>query len=370
MTRQAVMTMTEMTSKERVHTALDFRQPDRVPIYTHTFWPRFVEAWRRERGVPPQADIADYYPMDVGRVVPDEAPFPGQREVLRETNRHLIVRTGWGSIQQVPKDKAWLSAPRVLEVMLRENGQIDQLEFESPILDSRFPERSKIEELKDRKYVHVKTGGPYLRTSNLRGPKQWLIDLVQDREFARKLAMKVTDHITSVGLEAVRRYELYDTSVWFYDDMGSNHGPMFSPKIFRQVFLPCYRKMCAAYRQAGVSRIGLHCDGNVEPLLDMLVDAGISILNPVEPKAGMDVVQLRRRYGKRLAFSGGLDNAFILPRGDKDEIRNHVMHVLEAGQDGGLIIGTHSIGPDISVETYDYLHKLIRKIGQYPLALG
>jgi uroporphyrinogen decarboxylase len=364
-----VMIMAQMTSKERVQAALDFRQPDRIPVYTHSFWPQFIDAWRREKGMPPEADIADYYPMDVERVVPDEAPFPGQREVLSETDKYLIVRTCWGTVQQVHRGKAWLSPPRTLEVLLKDKDQIDQLEFESPLLESRFPDESKIEDLKQKKYVHLKTGGPYLRTSNLRGPKQWLIDLMQDREFARELAMKVTDHITSVGLEALRRYDLQDTSVWFYDDMGTNRGPFFPPKAFRQIFLPCYRKMCAAYRRAGVSKIGLHCDGNIEPLLDMLVDAGINILNPVEPKAGMDVVHLRKRYGKKLAFSGGLDNVFILPRGDEEEIKDHVAHVLEAGRDGGLIIGTHSIGPDISVETYDFLRGLFRKLGKYPLVL-
>ena len=361
--------MTEMTSKERVQAALDFRQPDRIPIYTHSYWPQFVEAWRRKKGMPPGANIADCYPMDMGKVVPNETPFPSRYEVLKETGQYLIVRTAWGAVQQVHKGKAWLSPPKTLEVLLTEKGQIDQLEFESPLLDSRFPEIPQIEVLKEEKYVHVKTGGPYLRTSNLRGTKQWLIDLMQDEEFARTLAMKVTDHITSVGLEAVRRYELYD-SVWFYDDMGANQGPMFPPKTFRQIFLPCYRRMCDAYRRAGVSKIGLHCDGNIEPLLDMLVDAGIDILNPVEPKAGMDVVRLRKRYGRKLAFCGGLDNAFILPRGERDEIENHVAHVLEAGRDGGLIIGTHSIGPDISVETYDFLRGLIRKLGRYPLDLG
>jgi len=364
------MKMTEMTSKERVQAALDFRQPDRIPVYTHSYWPRFIESWRRERGLPPGANIYDHYPMDVGRVVPDETPFPSKREVLRETDEYRVIRNSWGAVQQVHRGKAWLSPPRTLEVVLQEKGQIDQLEFESPFLDSRFPERAPIEDLKREKYVHIKTGGPYLRTSNLRGPRQWLVDLMQDVEFSRELAMKVTDHITSVGLEAVRRYELHDTSVWFYDDMGTNQGPFFPPKTFRRVFLPCYRRMCAAYREAGVSKIGLHCDGNIEPLLDMLVDAGIDILNPVEPKAGMDVVRLRKRYGKKLAFSGGLDNAFILPRGDRDEIRDHVTHVLESGQEGGLIIGTHSIGPDISIGTYDYLQDLILKLGRYPLVLG
>ena len=99
----------------------------------------------------------------------------------------------------------------------------------------------------------------------------------------------------------------------------------------------------------------------------MLVDAGIDAINPVEPKAGMDVVALRRLYGKRLALIGGLDNAYVLPRGDRDEINAHVNHVLEAGQAGGLVLAAHSIGSDVSVATYDYLDRLMVARGRYPL---
>jgi uroporphyrinogen-III decarboxylase len=194
---------------------------------------------------------------------------------------------------------------------------------------------------------------------------QWLMDLAEDEAFAHELAMKVTRHITAVGLEAIRRYDLYHTGIWFYDDMGSNLSPMFSPRTFERVFLPCYRWMCAQYIEAGVEHIVLHCDGNIASILDMLVDAGIQAFHPVEPKAGMDVIELRKKYGRSLAFLGGLDNAYILPRGDRAEVKAHVMHVLEAGQDGGLVIGAHSIGPDISVETCDLVHRLVLEHGKY-----
>jgi uroporphyrinogen decarboxylase len=123
--------------------------------------------------------------------------------------------------------------------------------------------------------------------------------------------------------------------------------------------------MCDQYRAAGVRHILLHSDGNIESILDMLLDAGIQGLNPIEPKAGMDVVKLRQKYGRRLALLGGLDNAHILPTGAWDELEAHVIHVLEAGQDGGLVVCAHSIGPDISVERYDFLHRLITEHGQY-----
>jgi uroporphyrinogen decarboxylase len=108
-----------------------------------------------------------------------------------------------------------------------------------------------------------------------------------------------------------------------------------------------------------------HSDGNIKPVLDMLVDVGIVAINPVEPKAGMHVPELRQRYGTNLAYIGGLCNARILPQGTKEEIEAHVREILSAGEEGGLVIGTHSIGPDIPVQTYDFVHQLIRRYGVY-----
>ncbi len=350
-----------MDAKERVGKALDFERPDRMPLYD-SYWPEFIENWRAVKNAPASADIADDYENDVEIVIPLEAPFPSRACLLQEDAAWRISRDAWGVTE---RSRAGAHFSEILQVALPDKTHLEQLEFESPLLDLRYPPRPAVEALKAKRCVFIKTGGPYLRTSNLRGGAQWLIDLVEDPAFALELAMKVTRHITAVGLEALRRYDLYDTGIWFFDDMGSNRSPMFSPRTFERIFYPCYRWMCAQYRAAGVKRILLHCDGNIENILDMLIEAGINAFHPVEPKAGMDVVRLRERYGRKLAFLGGLDNAHILPGAPLPELEAHVRRVLEVGRDGGLVIGAHSIGPDISVERYDFVHQLIRRYGQF-----
>ena len=126
---------------------------------------------------------------------------------------------------------------------------------------------------------------------------------------------------------------------------------------------PRGRRWCGAFKAAGARKVILHSDGNIGPLLDRFIDIGFDGINPVEPKAGLNVAALREQYGDRLALLGGIDNARLLPRGDREEIRRHALEVLSAGREGGLVIGTHSIGPDISVETYDYFIELVREQG-------
>jgi hypothetical protein len=349
------------SAHERVLRALDFQRPDRMPIYD-SFWPEFVEAWRAAKGRSAEDAIDDYYGMDVASVIPDETPFPSQKAVIEDRADYAIARDGWGMVQRVPSGAKFYET---LAVALPEKRLLDQLSFESPLLDTRYTPQVEVQSLQRKRCVFIKTGGPYLRTSNLRGTERWLIDLAEDPSFAYQLAMKVTQHITLVGLEALRRYNAYEAGIWFFDDMGANIGPMFSPRTFERVFYPCYRWMCEQYRAAGARHILLHCDGNIEAILDGLLDAGIRGIHPVEPKAGMDALALRKRYGRRLALLGGLDNAHILPRGTRAEVGAHVRHVLEAGQDGGLVIGAHSIGPDVSIGTYDYVHALVLKHGTY-----
>ena len=83
--------------------------------------------------------------------------------------------------------------------------------------------------------------------------------------------------------------------------------------------------------------------------------------------AGLSASALRARYGDKLALIGGICNNHILPRGSREQIREHVLDVLAAGSGGGLVIGTHSIGPDIPVESYDYFTELRREFGRYPM---
>jgi len=190
----------------------------------------------------------------------------------------------------------------------------------------------------------------------MRGGEEFLTDIAADPEFVAALANRVADHQIEIGLEALRRSGLYETGVWIYDDMAYNDGPMFSPAAFERVFLPAYARMVGAWKSAGARFVLLHSDGNIESLLDMLLEAGIDGINPVEPRSGMDLVSLKRRYGDRLALIGGMDNAVTLPRGPIDRIVAEARAIIEAGRDGGVVIGAHSIGSDISVEHYDAYH--------------
>lgn len=356
-----------MTSKERVMTALDFREPDRVPIAPLGFWDEFTRAWAAQTGRD-AATIDDHFLVDIYIAVGDETPWPSIAAELGTEGEYTLQRDGWGQVKRIRAGGAYFTQ---LEVGYDERGELRYGDFEPADLDGRYAHLDeRMAALQARYAVFAKTGGPFIRTGFTRGEQQWLLDLAADPRMATELVMRTARHLTAIGLEELRRWDLYDTGVWIFDDMAATKGPLFSPATAERILAPAWELMVSSFKAAGAAKVILHSDGNIGPLLDLLLDLGFDGINPVEYHTGLHPVELRARYGDRLALLGGMDNALILPRGNPDEVRAHVKEVLRAGVGGGLALGTHSVGPDISVDTMELVRAVYLECGQYPLTCG
>jgi hypothetical protein len=108
----------------------------------------------------------------------------------------------------------------------------------------------------------------------------------------------------------------------------------------------------------------------VNRIFDDYIEIGVDAYNPLEAKADMDAVELRRKFGHKIGFCGNSDIQ-IWETGDKKLIRKEVLRKLNAAKGGGYIFQSdHSVAGDVSGHTYDYIIRLVRKHGQYPLELG
>lgn len=351
-----------MNAKQRVMAALDHRPPDRIPTFD-SFWEEFRQNCARELGLPAEVDLAEYFAIDIRIAAADETPFSTRRQVLADDGRRRLERDGWGRVIETIRGAFFY---REVEVAVAEPRDLDRLEFDSPRLDQRYEDfQQRVEAWRDRWCVFCKIGGPYLRTTFLRGETHFLMDIASDPEFARTLADRVADHLIQIGLESLRRGQLWDTGLWIYDDMGNNRQPMMSPAAFERIFLPAYRRMVAAFKQAGAAKVILHSDGNIGPLLEMLIDAGIDGINPVEPRAGLHLPTLKAQCGRRLALIGGMCNSRVLPEGPVERIQAQVREIIAAAREGGVVIGAHSIGPDIPVAHYLSYWQTVRREGQF-----
>lgn len=342
-------------SKQRVMDALMFRQPDRLPRFWNHFWPEFVEQWREAGN---SGDIYAHFGEDMTVVAANETPWPSRRQVIRREADAMVIRTGWGELKRVASGGGHMG--QLLEPGLPERVDPDTLVFEDPFMDERFaPCDAEAAAMKACRFTWCKSGGPYLRSAFMRGEETFWIDVIDDPQWARAFVDRVTDHIIAVAVTALKRWGLQDTGMEINDDVAAGWGPFVGPEIYERIFLPALRRMVKAYKAAGARWVMHHADGNVMPLLDMWVDAGIDAINPVEFRSGMDPVKIKAQYGRKLVCIGGLDNAAILPRGDRGEIRDHIQHLTSAGHGGGYIIGPHSIGPDVSLDTMHYVLELL-----------
>jgi uroporphyrinogen decarboxylase len=341
-----------MTSQERVLTSTAFRQPDRIPCFD-SFW-EFPESWKQAFKRPEElSDIAIW--------VPEEGIFPTRARKIREDGAYVYSVDSWGRAKRSRKGAYFYE---VIEPAIPAGMDIDSLEFDPPDLDERFlhgedtlEETWKaLERDKEQFCVFGKIGGPYLRTAFVQGQEQFLMDIAGDYELAKALVERIGIHLTAVGCEEIRRWKLQETGIWIYDDMGSNAGPMFSPASFERIFLPAYRNMIQSYKKAGARYVFLHSDGNIRPILDMLVDAGIDGLNPLEKRAGMDIREIRKAYPK-LILTGGMDNTDTLINGPEERIIREAKEIIDLGKDGGIIIGTHSISPEIPLKFFQAYHR-------------
>jgi len=339
-----------MTPKQRVLTAYSFQRPDRIPRFDG-FW-EFPDEWRERLGEP--RDLAD-----IAIWCPNEGAFPTCAKTLQEEGDDVISIDSWGATKRSRKGTYF---QETIDVPIPPGTDPDDVEFDPPDLDSRYG--GERDARSNSKCVFGKTGGPYLRTTYVRGETQFLMDIGGDVPLARALADKMADHLAAVGAEEVRRWSLQETGMSIWDDMAYNDAPMFSPKQFEQIFLPGYRRMIKAFRDAGAPRVFLHSDGNVRPILDMLVDAGIDGLNPLERRAGMDPVEIRESFPD-LVLIGGMDNTDTLITGPAERIEAEARQLIDMGRDGGVVIGTHSISMEVPLDHFCVYDRVCKTYGDF-----
>lgn len=202
---------------------------------------------------------------------------------------------------------------------------------------------------------------PFTETYLLFGFEEFCLKLHDDPELVKAVA----DRIGSVGLEGMQQLcrEKIDF-VALGDDMAYTEGTMIAPELMRQFFFPWYRRFIQTARDAG-KRVVFHSDGKVEPLIPDFIAAGLNALHPIEPKA-MDIVRLKKTYGKQLAFFGNID-VDLLARGAASAVEARARELIAAmAPGGGYALGSSNAVADyVQPENYKAMLKASWQYGAY-----
>ena len=151
----------------------------------------------------------------------------------------------------------------------------------------------------------------------MRSVEQILFDLAADPEFVTALLTKIAKLTCDCLTAALREAGEYIDIVVTGDDVASQAGPMMSPAMYRRLIKPHHARMFAAIRENTKAKTYLHSCGNVYKLIGDFIDVGVELLNPVQVSAGEmgDTARLKREFGDRLSFLGGIDTQWALPFG-------------------------------------------------------
>ncbi|MEA3459444.1 MAG: uroporphyrinogen decarboxylase family protein [Chloroflexota bacterium] len=152
---------------------------------------------------------------------------------------------------------------------------------------------------------------------------------------------------------------------YFGDDYGAQKSLLFSPRMWRALFKPRLARMFAVFQEADLPVI-LHSDGNIAEILPDLVEIGMTTLNPVQPEV-LDHGWLKRTFGDRLAFYGGVSTQTVLPRGTPAEVQSAVeacVQTLAADGTGLVVAPSHRMTADIPMENVDALLAAFAALGE------
>ncbi|MHC4872937.1 MAG: uroporphyrinogen decarboxylase family protein [Planctomycetota bacterium] len=293
--------------------------------------------------------------MPVAIMIGDETLFPS---IAGKAVAGDLYTNGWGA--KVKKGQGSYY-DGVVEAFIQEKSDLDELKPEPADSDVRFSSFSEMVEREKEKgrYTCAKMGGLYCRSQFVRGEEQLLMDMALDEDFTYDLFSRMADHLESMAYETLKRGDLWDYGLFVYDDMANSKAPMFGPAMFEKYLLPLYKRIISNLKAKGCKHFFFHSDGNILPVFDMLIEAGFAGFNPLEPRCGLDLVELRKKYPD-IVFFGGVCNTRILPGGDRDEIKRHLAPLIEVAKDGGIVLGQASVGDDISIDTYDYYYNLVK----------
>jgi uroporphyrinogen decarboxylase len=154
------------------------------------------------------------------------------------------------------------------------------------------------------------------------------------------------------------------------DDYSSGQAPFIAPGTFRELLYPGLKRVVKGFHDHGLPVIK-HTDGNIMPLMDMILDAGFECLDPIDPLGNMDMALMKRKYGQVIALKGNVNCATTLVNGSAAEVVRETLGVIQAAAEGGGLIVSSSNSIHSSVAPLNYLAMLstIKAYGRYPIRL-
>ncbi len=358
---------TPSVGREEYLDYMTFQRNDR-PLFTEIFGPivGLKEEWEEQGATPAELDFSAFMyrsearaglPLHSGRV----GGYPVQ--VLEDTEDHRIWTDELGRTMKLPKGYATLALPMNNPVCTMDDWLKIKpwYEFSEQRFGDGWEEQARQHLAADRCLCAGIPGG-FDEPRQLLGEEGLCLAFHDDPEMVHDMIRTMSDTAFTVLERASRRVPI--DILFVHEDMAGKSGPLAGPAQIREFILPYYRRIWDLLRERGTRLFDQDSDGNMNPVISSFLDAGLNLMHPMEPASGMDVVQVRQKYGTRLAMYGGIDK-FILLQGRAAIDRELEYKLPPMIQSGGYVIALdHRVPNGAPLENYRYYVKRVWEIMQ------
>lgn len=340
------------------------------PMFVELFGPLvgLEDEWRRQGATEDEINMVafdwDYVP---NFVVGSNTEVRGGFKpcVLEETAEYIISRDNLGRTVKLCKGFATIPLPLDFPVKDMDSWlKVKPMyEFHEDRIDwNRVEQAKKLQ----KEGVVIKAGmlGGFDTPRELMGEEMACISYYEEPELMADIMNTISDTAFKV-LDRISDHVMIDY-LFVHEDMAGKSGPLIGPMQIEEYLKPYYRRIWDMLSSKGTRLFSQDSDGNMNPIIDSMLDCGLNLMLPCEPAAGMDIVALRQKYGNRLAFMGGIDKHVL--RESKEAIRKELEYKLQPMmQAGGTVFGLdHRIPNGTPIENYRYYVDTAREILNLP----
>lgn len=367
-----------MNSKERIQTVFNHKEADRVPVtcwYTPEVRRKLEERYHRKNsgsgsffGRDESLDLELFLGSDV-ICLAKGIPTIHYRDFEPGKNTYL---TEWGLLMKkvpykTPDGEGYYT--EIIDYPFRDKNNFSKFTFPDPNDVDFEKDIGIIEKYGKDYYISALVGSStWEGFTYLRGIENALIDLVTDKDFASEVMDLINNYHITLGKKYVK---LGVDSIFLSDDVGSERAMLMSPELFREIIKPKLGFFISEMKKENKNiKVIWHSDGYIWDIIDDLVEIGVDVLNPIQPEC-MNVVKIKRRWGKKLSMWGSISNQWTLPFGSKKDVENEVIDRIKFCAPGGglLIAPTHLLQVDVPLENIEALFNSVKKYGKYPIKL-
>jgi hypothetical protein len=371
-----------MNDRERFQAIMHYRPVDRPPICDFSFWSETIVLWR-DQGLPDNVTPADYYyhlggnadeffgmdysmdrvidaagleaglmPAFEEKVIEDR----GDAEVIQQTDGVRVLRHKF--LSSIPQHQGYL-------LVDRESWRKHYKPRLDPAHPGRYPadwdERVKVWKDSHRSQViGLNAGSLYGWIRNWNGVENLSLIVYDDPAWFEEMVTTVTDCIIGTLTRALVTGGHFDAA-FIWEDMAYRAGPLLGPHHFKKFLVPQYRRLTDLLHKHGVDIICVDCDGKIDLLVPLWLEAGVNCIYPIEIGTwGADPLAFRKQYGKEMLMMGGFDK-HILAR-TKQEIEQEIYRLAPLVEEGGFIpFCDHRVPPDVPLDNYLFYLETVRR---------